>query len=369
MFVSNLLVRSLKAERFHPLSDQLWMRDRRAAFGPGLHGREVDELVARLVLSSGKQGLGLALGEHGSMSMFHVVSHLMLSCQTLRGAFGALQEYGQLLLGGLDFQLEEQDGEATFGFDPPDAADLTARFWADLVLTFALRVSWVHVGSGRGRPRVLSLAHGRPDYADEYLRVFGSPVLFEQPRYGLTFSANLLDITQPHADAILEAALRVAARRQRLSLLEDHALLEGLRHALREEVDLTEVDFERLARRLGTTKQHLRKRLASLGHSCGDLLNEARCQRALSDLREDQHIDVIAERLGFSKRSSFHRAFKRWTGKTPNQYRGKRGPSRSPRLDSSQVASNEHLSSGEAHPTASASELGARQAHTARSLR
>ena len=305
------------------------MRDTRAAFGPGLHGREVDELVARMVAAADEPGLGLSLGEHGAMSMFHVVSHLMLSCQTLRAALAALQEYAQLVLGGLDFFLDEQDGEALFGFARPDAAELTARFWADLVLTFALRVTRVHLSPVDGRPRVLSLAHRRPEYADEYLRVFGCPVLFEQPRYGFTLASEALDRPQPHADATLEAALRLAARSQRLSQLEDEALVRGLRHALREESDLSDVDFERLARRLGTSKQFLRRRLATQGYSCADLLDEARCERALSDLRDDQHIDVIAERLGFSKRSSFHRAFKRWTGKTPNQYRGKRGPRRS----------------------------------------
>ncbi|MEZ5504636.1 MAG: helix-turn-helix transcriptional regulator [Gammaproteobacteria bacterium] len=41
-------------------------------------------------------------------------------------------------------------------------------------------------------------------------------------------------------------------------------------------------------------------------------------------------IDSIAERLGFSEASAFHRAFKRWTGKTPSEYRDQDSPSNSP---------------------------------------
>jgi AraC-like DNA-binding protein len=167
-----------------------------------------------------------------------------------------------------------------------------------------------------------------PESVGTYARIFGCPVLFDQPRYALMFCRASLDAVQAHADPVLEATLREAARRQWLASQSDEALLCGLRHALREEVDLATVDFEHLARRLGTERRSLIRQLAHQGRSCADLLDEARYQRALLDLLENQPIDAIAERLGFSKRSSFHRAFKRWTGKTPSQYRGHRGPRR-----------------------------------------
>ncbi|MFT3926819.1 MAG: AraC family transcriptional regulator ligand-binding domain-containing protein [Myxococcales bacterium] len=328
MFVSNLLVRSFSAESLHPLSDQVWLRHSQASFGPGLHGREVDELVTRMLDGSANPALGLALGEHGSMSMLHVVSHLMVTCRTLGDALSVLPEYAQLLLGGFDFQLEQAEDTSWFGFAPPSATEATARFWSDFMLAFTLRVTRLYMGPARSGVRELWLAHPQPEYSDEYTRMFGCPVRFDQPRYGFALPSECLAFLQPHADASLEAVLRAMARKQRNTLLDGDALLQGLRHALREEADLTEVDFERLARRLGTTKRVLCKRLALEGRSCGDLLDEARCQRALIDLQENIRIDEIAEKLGFSKRSSFHRAFKRWTGKTPNQYRGKRGPRR-----------------------------------------
>jgi AraC-like DNA-binding protein len=328
MFVSNLLVRSLQAESLHPTSDQTWLRDPQGAFAPGLHGREVDELVSRMLGKSGDADLGLTLGEHGSLSMLHVVSHLMLASRTARDALLALTEYAPIVLGGVEFSLEEDEEQVSFCFAPPRACHVTRRFWADFVLTFVLRVVRVHCGNLASSPRSLWLAHEEPESGGAYERVFGCRVLFDQDRYALVFCRASLDAVQAHADPVLETTIRDAARRQWLTSQTDEALLCGLRHALREEPDLTAVDFEHLAKRLGTDRRHLARRLAHQGHSCADLLDEARYQRALLDLMENQPIDSIAERLGFSKRSSFHRAFKRWTGKTPSQYRGSRAPRR-----------------------------------------
>jgi AraC-like DNA-binding protein len=294
-----------------------------ASGADGLHGREVDALVQRLVSSVNAAGLGLTLASESPWTMLQVVSHLMLSCETLRAALAALMEHARLLLGGFDFELVEQDEGAEFRFAHPGDDPETVQFLADFVLVFALRVARVHALRPGSAPLAVRLAHPEPDHADAYRRIFGRCVWFDQPHYGLTFPHDLLDHRQPHADPALEVALRGAAAQQRRQQDLEASLLDATRHALREQPDLTHVDFERLARCLGTTLPALRKRLASTGSSCNELLNEARCLRALEELEDDERIDEIARGLGFSRRSAFHRAFKRWTGKTPNQFRAR----------------------------------------------
>jgi AraC-like DNA-binding protein len=79
------------------------------------------------------------------------------------------------------------------------------------------------------------------------------------------------------------------------------------------------------ARDMGVSERTLRRRLQDEGASYGDLARQAlvnRAERLVADL--DRTIDETAYLLGFSQRSAFHRAFKRWTGMTPAEYRKRR---------------------------------------------
>ncbi len=65
------------------------------------------------------------------------------------------------------------------------------------------------------------------------------------------------------------------------------------------------------------------------GTSHQELLDEMRQEPAIRYLREPgMAVCEVAYLLGFSESSAFHRAFKRWTGKTPNEYRGQHLPRR-----------------------------------------
>ncbi|SDO03989.1 AraC-type DNA-binding protein [Pseudomonas jinjuensis] len=80
--------------------------------------------------------------------------------------------------------------------------------------------------------------------------------------------------------------------------------------------------LERVADRLGMTVRRLRDALAKAGVGFNDLLTDYRSQLAMQLLLEtDERIQVIVERTGFSEPSTFYRAFKRWAGETPVEFR------------------------------------------------
>ncbi len=81
--------------------------------------------------------------------------------------------------------------------------------------------------------------------------------------------------------------------------------------------------LEDVACHLGIGSRTLQRRLAELGHSYQSLVDEARREVALKLVSEGRHSLVeVAFLTGFSEQSSFTRAFKRWSGKTPRTYRG-----------------------------------------------
>jgi AraC-like DNA-binding protein len=89
--------------------------------------------------------------------------------------------------------------------------------------------------------------------------------------------------------------------------------------------------IERVARDLGTSRRTLQRRLAAAGASYQDLLDETRREAAERYLAESSlSIAELGYLLGYSEPSAFHRAFKRWFGRSPQAFRERlRGERRS----------------------------------------
>ena len=80
--------------------------------------------------------------------------------------------------------------------------------------------------------------------------------------------------------------------------------------------------LEHVAEQLAMTPRTLQRKLHEIGTSHNELLDQMRRQLAMRYLRErEMAICEVAYLLGFSESSSFHRAFKRWTGVTPKEFR------------------------------------------------
>jgi AraC-like DNA-binding protein len=79
--------------------------------------------------------------------------------------------------------------------------------------------------------------------------------------------------------------------------------------------------IERIAQRCGVAERTLRRRLAEAGTSYRELVDDIRRDRALLLLDHGLSITELAQQLGFSDATAFARAFRRWTGETPEAYR------------------------------------------------
>jgi AraC-like DNA-binding protein len=277
-------------------------------------------VIERAIALTCDPGLGLSMGIHAPESMLQILGHLMVSCRTPREAFSAFERYAPLLADSVRYTLHEEGEQARFTYHCPVPLGDTSRFAAEFVLVTAQRIAKHFVSDGTLHASAVLFEHPRPEYAHRYERVFECPIHFEQQVSGLLFPRSVLDATQLHADAAVNTALRDMAERMYQEIDEPSTVSERIRELLRYESTLAVVDIGKLARGLGLTPRSLRRRLAAEGASLTALVDQARCRLACEELRRNGSIKAIAERVGFSEPSAFHRAFKRWTGQTPLAY-------------------------------------------------
>ena len=85
-----------------------------------------------------------------------------------------------------------------------------------------------------------------------------------------------------------------------------------------------------VAHRLGLSERTFARRLAAEGLSFGEILDQLRRDLAVRYLQENLQASQIAWLLGFQQPSAFSHACRRWTGKSPSEFRRARLPSLSP---------------------------------------
>lgn len=282
--------------------------------------------LQRLALERSEDpAFGLTMGEHASLASFGLVGHMVMHCRTLRDGLDLCVRYYKLVADADAPRLDQKGDRAELVYEFLRSSDpLCNRMRAEFGLTRLVLTARALVGPGVGIDEA-TFEHPQPDYVEHYRNIFGDVVRFESERTSLTFPMSLLDAPLVHHDESILRVLRLQAD-QMLAELENK---EGLAVKIRRAVVSTFPDEpatpERLARTLGMTGRSLRRRLHQEGHTFQEVVADAMRDIACTMLRNPSTtIQETAYRLGFSESSAFHRAFKRWTGMTPAEWRRSR---------------------------------------------
>ncbi len=157
---------------------------------------------------------------------------------------------------------------------------------------------------------------------ERYQAVFQCPVRLAAGWCGVAFDAQLLELPLSHSDPGLKSLMDARAE----ELLQDFEhkanLVNEVRAVVADLLPAGEPALETVAGRLGLTPRALQNRLRQSEMSFKDIVDRVRRALVLGYLRDRQlSLLDLAFLLGFAEQSSFSRAFKRWFGESPQQYR------------------------------------------------
>jgi len=316
-----------------------WLQSRGHALGPVLAALDVpeaaladaDRQVSRLrfnaaldraIEQTGDPFVGLHAGERVRPAHYGVLGYIMMSCDTSRQIIESHQRWHQLVMQGVEVDYEETGELLRLRETAAPLPGLQTRpageCHAASMLTFA---RWIF---GRQfRPLDMSFPYPQPPMLDEYQRIFQCRLQFDAPCFSLSIHNGELDRPLPQADPELRQMMEAKAARRAAELgLEQDPFLGQLRRVLAGQLTQQLPDMDSTAGALNISARTLQRRLGERQTHFKGVLDDTRRDLAIGYVRDLQlSLVEVAFLLGFSEQSAFNRAFRRWTGMTPGEFR------------------------------------------------
>jgi AraC-like DNA-binding protein len=267
------------------------------------------------------KNLGVRLAAVTPLGAFPLLDYLVLSSEDVGDAFTQLARH--LRVTGAPFVLEVHDDE-----DPIRVvylADCVPAAWG---IEYSLTLNVLHLRKEteeRARFACVSFTH-RPDDVSEIETVLGCPVRWGASWAGLAVPRDAWRVPLRRRDPILRSLLEAQAETIPTPGPGPDRVVLDLRRVLASRLPRGEMEIGVVARDLGMSARTLQRRLSAAGSSYQQVLDSSRRETAERCLTGSSlSVAEIAYMLGFSEPAAFHRAFKRWTGVTPQAVRH-RGP-------------------------------------------
>lgn len=282
---------------------------------------QVDALWRKAYELSGDPDLALHAIEVLPFGAYRVIDFLASSAPTLGEAFAKISDYFPIINEVVRLPYRVGERQVTFALEAPSRPSTITRPYAEYTLAALFLRTRIAIHQRYPLIRV-EFAHPRPADIREHERIFECPVEFDAAACQLVIARGVWDMPRAGADPALFSVLETHARMLLEQLPTPVDLAGRVREAIEAELRGGDPRLESVARRLAMSPRTLQRRLRDEGIHFNDLLDTMRFRAAKSYLAKgDVAGTEVAYLLGFSEPSSFNRAFKRWSGQTPTEYR------------------------------------------------
>lgn len=281
---------------------------------------EMGHLIQTCVDLTGCDHFGLLLGQRAGTLSLGLVGQLMSHAPTLGTALRDLVDHQHRNARGSVVFLLDQGADILFGYAIYQSNIEAAVQLYDGAVALAFGIIRKAIGISHLDGLEALLSRAAPDDIDPYLRYFGVKVAFDSDMTGVLLPRHWMDRPVVGADPGVRAELE-----RRVDLLGadgDQDIVTRLRRALSTGLLTGRVGGDELAAQLGTARRTLNRRLEEHGVTFQRILDETRFEFA-RQLLGNTHLGIaqIAAVLRYGDQSVFTRAFARWSGLPPREWR------------------------------------------------
>lgn len=273
----------------------------------------------RLIAATGDPCFPLHAAEHVDLTTCDVITYLEANANTLREALAKKLEYLPLITDAIAWTLEVSGERAllTLHEQPPGPAPAAVSEYLLASRHLFLR----QMGPPDWHVSAVSFQHAAPSDTGEHVRIFGLKPHFGRAQNEIEFPAGLLDAPMRQRDAALSELLARYAQHSLSMVPRAQTVADRVRDALRSGFD---PGIDTSSRKLNLSKRSLQRLLKREGTSYAEI--SAQVRRALAErllVRGELATSEVAYALGFRDVPAFHKAFLRWTGTTPGEFRAR----------------------------------------------
>ncbi len=263
----------------------------------------------------------LHAGERLPYGAFDLIDYICASSENVAAAMRNLCRYYELIsLPSNKLRFRVVDG---MGYLKLSQDDLIGFEQQGVEFIFAVTVTRIQRATGQATaPHSLSFRFSKPKYIEEYRRIFKAPMKFNQSVDEICLSEKQLALLPVQDEPGLHQLLRGYAEKALANIPRQNDLVEQVLSRLQDAFRSGEPSMRSIAGDLGLSERTLSRRLKTEQTSFAMLRDTLRTKLAQNYLQDPSlTITDISFLLGFSQPSAFHRAFKRWSGLTPLEYR------------------------------------------------
>lgn len=272
------------------------------------------------VQETGDPCFGLTVARHTGLTTFHALGYSIVASHSLKEAFERVLRYFRIITDVADLELSLDGEQYRFVMHVPESGLQPADESVDAFVAVFVRMCRTLAGRELN-PHKVMLRRPQPPRVDCFEREFRAPIEFGAARNALYFDREAFERPLEGANPELarhndQIAVRYLAHLDRTNITARvHAVLI-------EQLPLGEPSEEKVAQALHMSSRSLQRKLAEQNTSYKALLADTRRDLALSYIGAPHYsINEITYLLGFADTSSFTRAFRRWTGVPPGEYR------------------------------------------------
>jgi AraC-like DNA-binding protein len=276
-------------------------------------------LLAHCVAATKCQHLGLLVGQRAGLQSLGLVGSLVKYSPDLGTALRSLVRFLYHHVKGANATLVVDGQLVIFGYQIHQPGTEGTEQVADGALAAMFNIMQSLCGPG-WKPSEVMFAHATPNNIEPFQQFFHAPLHFSAEQNALVFLADWLSYRLPVDDPELRRQLRV-----QIEALDAHhgaVFPDQVRRVLRPALLTARADADHIASLFSIHRRTLARRLNDHGVGFKELVDEVRYDIARQSLLDtDLKVIDVAELLGYADASAFTRAFRRWSGVAPAEWR------------------------------------------------